>query len=254
LAEQRPVAEPGGEAAALRPGSRTTWSTSRPATFAALLLGGLLGVVSSAQPWWRAAGGGSQVSFTGTESTGGLSQALAVVALAGTLLVLVLRVKGRRVVAVLLAAVGVGLVLVGALRLRPSGDSVRTKMREVSLIDQYAVSPSAWPWIFAVGGLLVLAGAAGLAVGAPRWSTGAARFVRPGQDSAPPANDDPAAIWKALDAGLDPTAAADADAAPGPEPPDVQIDGTRDTMGNDTDEQPSGRHQPDRDGRGRSAR
>lgn len=228
--------------------------SSRATTFALLLLGGLLAVVATAQPWWRAVGGGSQVTFTGTQSTGGLSQALAVVALAGTLLVLVLRVTGRRLVAGILAAVGLGLVLVGALRSRPSGDAVRTRMREVTLLDQYAVSPTLWPWVFAVAGLILLSGAAALAVGAPRWFATAARFERPGPDGARPAADDPHAIWKALDAGLDPTAPPDADGATAAPPPDVQIGGSGDTMVANTDEQPPARQQSGRPERGGSAR
>lgn len=203
---------------------------SRPLTFVVLLAAGLLAVVASAQPWWRAAGAGARVVFKGTEATGGLSQALALVVLAGTLLVLVLKVRGRRVVAALLAAAAAGVVGVGVLRLRPTADAVRTKVREVSLIDQYALTSTAWPYVFALAGLGMLLGAVLLWLGAPRWTVRPDRFARIGTDLPVSAEDDPAGVWKALDAGIDPTAdPADAD-TPGQPHPDVHIEGTRDTM------------------------
>ncbi len=203
---------------------------SRSLTFVTLLAGGLLGVVASAQPWWRAAGAGTRVAFKGTEATGGLSQALAVVVLAGALLVLVLRVRGRRVVAGLLAVVAAGVVLVGALRLRPTADAVRTKVREVSLIDQYALSSTAWPYVYALAGLGMLLGAVLLWLGAPQWTVRPDRFDRIGTEVGVSAENDPAGVWTALDAGFDPTAdPSDAD-TPSRLDPDVRIEGTGDTM------------------------
>jgi uncharacterized membrane protein (TIGR02234 family) len=217
-----------------------------------LLSAGLLALVCTAQPWWQAAGGGAEVAFTGTEATTGLSQALAVVALAGTLLVLVLRAKGRRVVAVLLAAVGVGLTLVGTLRVPPGSDTVRSRMREVSLVDQYALSPTGWPWVFAVAGVLVVLGAGALLVGAPHWSSSAARFERPASpDGGEPIADlseDPAALWKALDAGIDPTTAPERGHDDLPRPPDVHFEKPRDTMVANTDHNRQARQQSGRSG------
>lgn len=204
---------------------------TRSFTFGCLLLGGLLAVVSTAQPWWRAAGGGARVVFKGTEASGGLSQALAVVSLAGTLLVLVLRVRGRRVLAVLLALAGLGVVVVGALRLRPTTDAVRTKLAEVSLIDQFALSPTVWPWIFALAGVVVTGGALALLVGAPGWAVSAARFDRTDAARRTTAADDPAGIWKAQDAGFDPTVGPDGSAEESLSDPDVHFEDRGDTMG-----------------------
>jgi uncharacterized membrane protein (TIGR02234 family) len=232
--------------------------TSRPAVLSTLLLGGLLALVCTAQPWWRAAGDGADVAFTGTDATTGLSQALAVVALAGTLLVLVLRAKGRRIVAVLLAAVGAGLALVGALRVPPGSDTVRSRIREVSLVDQYALSPTGWPWVFAAAGVLVLLGAAGLLVGAPHWSSSATRFERStsaaeGAVTAADLSDDPAAVWKALDAGIDPTTTPERGHDDSPRPPDVHFEEARDTMVANTDHNRSARHTSGRNGPDHSA-
>ncbi|MET1007701.1 MAG: Trp biosynthesis-associated membrane protein [Propionibacteriaceae bacterium] len=206
-------------------------SRSRSVTFVCLLLGGLLAVVSSAQPWWRAAGTGAAVTFKGTEATGGLSQALAVVTLAGTLLVLVLKVRGRQVLAVLLVVAGLGVVIVGALRLRPTSEAVRDKIRTVSLIDQYALTSTAWPWVFAAAGVLGTIGAVTLFLGARHWPVRAERFERSGPTPLENVGDDPAGVWKALDAGLDPTTDAEPSDTPIPADPDVHNLGSGDTMG-----------------------
>lgn len=192
----------------------------------ALLIGGGLALVASAQPWWRAVGQGSSldqglsVAFSGTEATGGLSQALGAVVLAGTLLILALRARGRRVVGVLLTAVAAGIVVVGLARSRPTPEAVRAQVREVSLADQFALTATPWPWIYVVAGVIIAAGALSVVVNAARWQESAARFERSVEgadssapiraaDSAEPAvvdsTDDPASVWRALDAGQDPT-------------------------------------------------
>ena len=150
----------------------------RATALALLLAGGALALVASAQPWWRAIGEGVSVGFKGSEATGGLSQALAFVVLAGTLLILALRVRGRRIVGGLLIAVGAGVVVLGGLRVRPSAAAVRTQVREVSLADQFALTGTAWPWVYAAAGALVLAGATSVIINAPRWRVSAARFER----------------------------------------------------------------------------
>lgn len=199
----------------------------RALSFGGLLLGGGLAIVAASQPWWRAVGEGVSVKFTGTDATAGLSQALAVVVLAGTLLILALRARGRRLVGVLLALTGVGIAVVGALRLRPSPEAVRTQVRAVSLIDQFALQATGWPWIFAGAGALVVLGATTTALTAPRWPSRAGRFERTEVPVRPvAAEDEPSDVWKAMDAGLDPTADPAGDATP----PDVEETPTGDTM------------------------
>jgi uncharacterized membrane protein (TIGR02234 family) len=217
----------------------------RPVCFALLFVGGGLGVVAAAQPWWRAVGAGSaghggtapadtglSVAFSGVQATAGLSQALAVVALAGTLLILVLRSRGRRVVGTILALVGAAIAVVGALRLQPSPEAVRAQVREVSLADQFALEPTVWPWIFAVAGAAVLAGAALCVVTAARWPVRVDRFERAAQTRPVSATDHVSEVWKAMDAGLDPTAsepavtATDGLGSGAAGPPDVQHRGS----------------------------
>ena len=100
----------------------------------------MLALVAGSRAWWRAAGTGVSVAFTGTEATGGLAQALALVALAGVLLALVLRSRGRRVLGVLLVLAGAGAVVLGLLRPRPASGAVRTRVLEVSLADSFALA------------------------------------------------------------------------------------------------------------------
>jgi len=179
---------------------------SRALAFGCLLLGGGLALVGSAQPWWRAVGEGVAVRFSGTQATGGLSQALAIVALAGTLLMLALRTRGRRVIGALLLLVGAGIAVVGGLRLQPSADAVRSQVREVSLADAFQVSATAWPWVFALSGVLVAAGAVMTITTAGRWPSGSDRFQPGSSKAVVSTSDDPAELWKAMDVGVDPTA------------------------------------------------
>ncbi len=194
----------------------------RGPALAALLLGGLGGLIATAQPWWRAVGDGVAARFTGTSTTAGLTQALPVVLLAGLLLLLVLRVRGRQVLGGLLTLAAAGMVVAGALRIRPSAEAVRSGVREVSLADQFALVATSWPIVYAVAGVLGVFGGVSLAVFAPRWNTGGRRFERPDLAVTTMSND-PADVWRAFDAGLDPTRATDAD-------PDVRETGSQATI------------------------
>jgi uncharacterized membrane protein (TIGR02234 family) len=208
---------------------------SRALAFSCLLVGGAVALIGSGQPWWRAAGEGIVLKFSGTQATGGLSRALAIVALAGTLLMLVLRTRGRRIIGALLALVGVGLAVVGGLGVRPSADAIDSQVHGMSLAD--TLSATVWPWIFVVSGVLVTAGAVLTMITAGTWPSRADRF-RPGSSrSEAPASDDPAELWKAMDAGADPTTDPSADTAKVPYP-DVHDRDPGDTM-DDTDGRPA---------------
>ncbi|HEX3199653.1 MAG TPA: Trp biosynthesis-associated membrane protein [Propionibacteriaceae bacterium] len=200
---------------------------SRALAFGCLLLGGGLALVGSAQPWWRAVGEGVAVKFSGTQATGGLSQALAIVALAGTLVMLALHTRGRRVMGALLLLVGAGIAIVGGLRLQPSADVVRSQVREVSLADAFGLTATVWPWIFAFSGVLLAAGAVLTMTTAGAWPSGSDRF-QPGSGKAVSGSDDPAELWKAMDVGVDPTT-NDHETAKVPDP-DVHDRAAGDTM------------------------
>jgi uncharacterized membrane protein (TIGR02234 family) len=185
---------------------------SRTLAFGCLIIGGVLALVGSAQPWWRAASQGVVVRFSGTQATTGLSQALAIVALAGTLLLLALRTRGRRVVGALLLLVGVAIAIVGGLRLQPSAEAVRSQVREVSLTDAFQLTATAWGWVFALSGLLVAGGAILTMITASAWPSASERFQAGAAKPEGSASDDPAELWLAMDAGVDPTTDASEEA------------------------------------------
>ena len=178
---------------------------SRGLAFGFLLAGGALALIASAQPWWRGIGEATGVKFTGSQSTGGLSQALAIVALAGALLMLALRSRGRRVVAALLLVAGVGIALVGGFGLRPRPDAVRSQLGHVSLLDNFGLTATAWPWIFALAGLLIVGGALVTIITAGNWPAGSDRFQTKSDKAQAATSEEPAELWKAMDAGVDPT-------------------------------------------------
>jgi uncharacterized membrane protein (TIGR02234 family) len=178
----------------------------RVLAYGLLLVGGALALIASTQPWWRSAGERVLVKITGSEATGGLSQALVIVVLAGTLLLLALRTRGRRLVGALLLSVGLGMALTGGLRRQPNPEVVRSQVPEASLVDALNLSATVWLWVYAISGVLIAAGAAVTMITARGWPSRPERFrprsSRAGSDIA----DDPAELWKAMDAGVDPTA------------------------------------------------
>ncbi|SDB85314.1 trp region conserved hypothetical membrane protein [Raineyella antarctica] len=179
-----------------------TAATGRLLAYATLALGALVAFVTGAQPWWNAVVAEGRGPVSGNLSSGSLTQALAVVTVAGVLLSLTLAARGRQVLGAVLALAGSGMVWVGAARPRPSQDVVQQALRSFSLSVDGTLEATPWPWAYAAGGVLVAVGGVLLVVLAPRWGSRRSRFER-----GPVAVDleDPTAIWKALDAGVDPT-------------------------------------------------
>lgn len=220
------MSAPVDQVVSTRAPARDRAATLRLVALGGLAVGAVLALVAGSRAWWRAAGAGVSVTFTGTESSGGLAQALALVVLAGALLGLVLRSRGRRVLGVLLVLAGAGVVVLGLTRSRPATQAVRSRVLEVSLADQFALVGTPWPYVFALAGLVVVVAAGVMMLTASRWPSRAARYERPGAavpGGAPGSaaiaadarrEDDPAALWRLLDAGVDPTAAADQTGGP----------------------------------------
>ena len=179
-----------------------TAATGRAVTYATLAAGTIGAFVAGARPWWLAVVADGDAPLSGNVSSGGLSQALGLVTVAGLLLSLTLAARGRRVLGAVLALAGIGMVGVGVARPRPSEQTVQEAIRSFSLAVEATRAATAWPWVYAASGLLVAAGGALLVVLAPRWGSRRSRFER---GPVTVDLDDPAAIWKALDAGVDPT-------------------------------------------------
>ncbi|MFI7243836.1 TIGR02234 family membrane protein [Streptomyces qinglanensis] len=214
----RPEAEPAPDAG--RPGASRS-RAARTALAAALLCGAVgaaLALISAGQTWSTStaefAQGQVPVSAEGGDVTG-LPSALALVGLAALVAVFAVRRAGRRIVAGLLALCGAAVLASALLGADDTGALSAEAAKTSGLTDSGigAVEVSAWPYVSAVGGaLLLVAGLLALRYGAgwPSMS-GSARYERTPlrQRAAARARrvdpDRPEDLWKALDRGEDPT-------------------------------------------------
>ncbi|MEU3142829.1 MULTISPECIES: TIGR02234 family membrane protein [unclassified Streptomyces] len=194
--------------------------TGRLSLAVALLCGALgaaVALLATRQQWSEGtatvAGGSFPLTASGSEVTG-VPAALAVVGLAALVAVFAVRRAGRFAVAALLALSGAG-TAVAALLGASDGSALDDKAAEVSgdtSATVEALSHTAWPYVAAVGGLLLLvAGALALRHGG-LWPAMSGRYERaaaprPRRTAAAGDPDRPEELWKALDRGEDPTGA-----------------------------------------------
>lgn len=179
------------------------------------LFGGAAGaagvLIAAGQTWAEgtATATGAELPVTASGSAvSDLPSALALVGLAALVAVFAVRRTGRRVVAAVLALSGAGALVAALLG---SGDTAAlhdsaaeaTGLTEAGVV---AVSHTGWPWVSAVGGLLLLcAGLLALSYGR-QWPAMSARYERAGRRATRPVDpDSPSEVWKALDRGEDPT-------------------------------------------------
>ena len=173
------------------------------------LAGAGLATVSSAQVWATARA--TEPALRTVEARGGevapVALPLALVALASWGAVLVLRRRGRRVVAGLglLAALGVATAVV--LRAHDARD-VATGLLTTGAGSTQS-SATSWPWL-AVAGAVVSAAVSAVALRqAGRWPEMSSRYDAPtgeaGLADGPPEETSSTDLWKALDEGRDPT-------------------------------------------------
>ncbi|MET7859026.1 TIGR02234 family membrane protein [Streptomyces sp. NPDC005318] len=192
---------------------------SRRSLAVGLLLGALGAAVvllASGQTWaeGKAAVGGVALPLTvdGQDVTG-LPAALAIVGLAALVAVFAVRSAGRLLVAGLLALSGLGAGVSACLGAADSAaldeKAAQTTGDASATID--ALSHTAWPYVTAAGGLLILlAGLLALRYG-KLWPTMSGRYERDGTPRprrtarTAPDPDRPEDLWKALDRGEDPT-------------------------------------------------
>lgn len=215
------------------------FGTARRA-LALTLLGGAAGaavvLIAAGQTWGEARAGaaGAELPVTASGSAvSGLPSALALVGLAALVAVFAVRRTGRRIVAAVLTLSGAGAI---AAALLGSGDTaaLRRSAAEATGLTEAsvtAISHTGWPWVSALGGMLLLT-AGLLALGYGRyWPAMSGRYERPGRSGRPgrpggagrdgrarggrPAGatggagdrypERPDELWKALDRGEDPT-------------------------------------------------
>lgn len=188
---------------------------------AVALLGGAVGaalaLVSAGQTWSRSSAAFAQgtvpVSAEGGDVTG-LPSALALVGLAALVAVFAVRRLGRYLVAGLLTVCGAAVVAAAVLGADDTGALTEQAARTSGLTDSAigAVEVTAWPYVSAAGGaLLLIAGLLALRYG-KAWPSmsGSARYERvPLRRRATRPQrvdpDRPEDLWKALDRGEDPS-------------------------------------------------
>ncbi|MBK8462973.1 MAG: Trp biosynthesis-associated membrane protein [Nigerium sp.] len=168
----------------------------------AMLLAGLAGLIAGGQHWWivtwsfESAGG--SVGIGGHAGTGGLSSALPGFVLAALLLTLTLAARGRRVVGVLTALAGAGMIAAGLTVPTPSEAVVMQADLGLGIVGQWTADATFVPVVYALCGLLVVAASVWLVARPPapraRGNAGARQDVTSALDS-----------WKAMDDGRDPT-------------------------------------------------
>ncbi|GAA3172179.1 TIGR02234 family membrane protein [Streptomyces virens] len=207
------VPTPRSEAA----GSARTGRLSLAVALLCGALGAAVALLATRQQWSEGtatvAGGAFPLTARGSDVTG-VPAALAVVGLAALVAVFAVRRAGRLAVAALLALSGAGTVVAALLGASDSA-ALDEKAAEASgdtSATVSALSHTAWPYVAAAGGVLLLvAGLLALRYGrlwpgmSGRYERGGA--PRPQRRPAPVDPDRPEDLWKALDRGEDPTGA-----------------------------------------------
>ncbi|MDO0932403.1 TIGR02234 family membrane protein [Streptomyces sp. DG2A-72] len=190
-------------------------------SLAVALLAGALGaavaLLATRQQWSEGtatvAGGSFPLTAKGSDVTG-VPAALAIVGLAALVAVFAVRKSGRLLVAALLALSGAGIVVAAVFGASDSSalDEKAAAATGDTAAGVDALTHTAWPYVAAVGGvLLLLAGLLALRYGR-LWPAMSGRYERSGavrpRRKAPVVDPDrPEDLWKALDRGEDPTGA-----------------------------------------------
>ncbi|MFJ5777266.1 TIGR02234 family membrane protein [Streptomyces sp. NPDC093094] len=178
-------------------------------------LGAAVVLLGTRQRWSEGtatvAGGAFPLTARGSDVTG-VPAALAIVGLAALVAVFAVRRAGRLLVAALLALSGAGTVAAALVGASDSAalDEQAAQVSGDTSATVGSLSHTAWPYVAAVGGLLLLlAGLLALRYGR-LWPAMSGRYERSGAARArrrPAATDPdrPEDLWKALDRGEDPT-------------------------------------------------
>ncbi|WP_406446213.1 TIGR02234 family membrane protein [Streptomyces sp. NBC_01613] len=180
-------------------------------------LGAAVALLATRQRWSEGtttvAGGAFPLTAKGSDVTG-VPAALAIVGLAALVAVFAVRKSGRLLVSALLALSGAGTVAAALLGISDSSalDEQAAQAAGDTSATVHALSHTAWPYVAAVGGaLLLVAGLLALRYGR-QWPAMSGRYERggapkPRRRAAAVDPDRPEEIWKALDRGEDPTGA-----------------------------------------------
>ena len=190
------------------PRSSTATSRRRSSFGPTVLLGlgaAAVATVGAGRPWAEAtttAQGERTVTAAGTD-VAAVSLPLALVALACWGAILVLRSRGRRVVAVLGVLAAAGSAVAAVTR---AGEAEEVAREMLGGASDVAVSTTAWPVVTVTAGLLAAATFVVALLRASRWPEMSSRYDAPTERSADPRTMSDADLWRALDEGHDPTA------------------------------------------------
>ncbi|MFJ9521480.1 TIGR02234 family membrane protein [Kitasatospora sp. NPDC101801] len=198
------TAEPAAETGPAKKNSRRSLGVMLLLT----VLGAVLVLTAASRVWATGTAGGLAVEVTGS-AVSGLPGGLALVGLASAVAVFAVRGVGKLVVGGLVTLAGLGAALAAVLGATDAGALHGEAARKLALVSAQAdqVSHSVWPWVAALGGLL-LAVAGLLTVRSGRdWPAMGSRYDAPVRRAAPQAKSGgtPAELWQALDRGEDPS-------------------------------------------------
>jgi len=201
----------------------TAQRTARRELLGAVLacaVGASLALFAVGRSWARGSVDTGLATVAVSSSGGSVAPAVvgfALLGLAGAVAIFATRAIGRRIVGVLVALGGVGIVVaVIASAGDPAGalGPAAAKAAGRTGAEVTAASASVWPWFAAAGGLLMLLGGAVTAARGPMWPGMSSRYERAAssgetgstQDQRPVTSaDPPRSAWEALDRGEDPT-------------------------------------------------
>jgi uncharacterized membrane protein (TIGR02234 family) len=178
-----------------------TLPRSAVVTALAVAAGVVIVLVSSSPTWLRVT---LRTTHTDVTLTGGNCAAaavpLALVAAAGLIAIALVRSWARRVLAVLIAGAGIG-VLVAVIRVLADPEHIArgsSKVRSAGAFE--AAHLAAPPYFSVIGALLIIAGAVAGLLYAGSWPAPTSRYERAAARAARPVD-----TWDALDRGEDPT-------------------------------------------------
>ena len=214
------AAEPAADAAAPAQPSPDRRSLGLMLLFA--VVGAAVVLLSVGQTWARGSvafqDSTLHISASGSQTTG-VPSALALVGLAAAVAVFAVRGFGRRLVGALLALAGAGAaaVSIGAATGSAALDHRAAAAVGLSQATVGQVSHAAWPWLAALGGVLLLLAGVLVITRGRDWPGMSSRYeaptgrrvVAPGAAAKRTAGTEPSSpndLWKALDRGEDPTA------------------------------------------------
>jgi uncharacterized membrane protein (TIGR02234 family) len=168
------------------------------------LAGAVLAAVAAARDWATASGSAAGVDVAATakgSASAPLAVALALVALAAWGVVLVLRGRARRVVALAGALAAGGVLAAAAVAFdRAQDDAVQAVIAKGATGDVFTSSLTAWYFACAAGAAVTMVAFAVALVASPHWPAMGSRY------DAPAGRASEQDMWHALDDGRDPTA------------------------------------------------